>query len=97
MPAANDDAAGCVGVASRRLGSALRAFERDVYREQLIDGVRHSVGLRASGDRERRTTNVADDGHDLNCVPICVLLVRFAERSAVRGSRSGCPGDPVIR
>ena len=96
--AADDDAAGCVGVAPRRLGSALRAFERDVCREQLIDGVRHTVGLPERGDREPRTTNVADHGHDLDRVPICVLLVPFAEeRSAARGGRSGCAIDPMIR
>jgi hypothetical protein len=73
-----------------RIVSALRSelVERHVCREQLIDGVRHTVGLPESGDREPRTTNVADHGHDLNRVPICVLLVPFAqERSAARGSR----------
>ena len=42
--------------------------------------------------------NVADYGHDLKGVPICVVLVAFAEeRSAACGSRSGCAIDPVIR
>jgi hypothetical protein len=42
--------------------------------------------------------NVAGHGHDLNGVPICVFLVAFAEeRSAARGSRSGCAIDPMIR
>jgi hypothetical protein len=73
-----------------RVVSALRCelVERDVCREQLIDGVRHTVELPESGDREPRTTTVADHVHDLNRVGICVLLVPFAEeRSAARGSR----------
>ena len=70
--------------------SALRSelVERDACREQLIDRVRHTVGLPENGDREPRTTNVADHGHDLNCVPICVLwsrLLRSGPRPA--GSR----------
>ena len=78
MQAADDDAAGCVGVA--RVFSGLRSelVERDACREQLTDRVRHTVGLPENGDREPRTTNVADDGHDLNRVPICVLLVPSA-------------------
>ena len=56
-----------------RVGSAVRSelVKRDVCRERLIDGVRHTVGLPESGDREPRATNVADHGHDLNRVPIC--------------------------
>ena len=61
-------------------------------------GVRHAVGLAERGDREPLTTNVADHGHDLNRVPICVVLVAFAEeRSAARGRRAGCAIDPMIR
>ena len=70
--------------------SAVRSelVKRDVCRGQLIDGVRHTVGLPQSGDREPRTTAIAGHGHDLNRVPICVLLVPFAEeRSAARGNR----------
>jgi hypothetical protein len=86
---AADDAAGCVGLAPCRLGPALRACRAPTcVREQLIDGVEHTVGLPESGDQEPRTTNVADHGHDLNGVPICVLLAPFAEeRSATRRSR----------
>ena len=56
-----------------RVVSAVRSelVKRDVCREQLIDGVRHTVGLPQSGDREPRTTTIADHGHDLNRVPIC--------------------------
>jgi hypothetical protein len=90
MRVADDDAS--VGWDLLRVVSGLRCelVERDVRREQLIDGVRHTVGLPERGDREPRTTSVADHGHDLNRVPICVLLVPFAEeRSAARWSRSG--------
>ncbi|MGZ6800400.1 MAG: hypothetical protein ACXVGR_11270 [Mycobacteriaceae bacterium] len=60
----------------------------DVCREQLIDGVEHTVGLPESGDREPRTTNVADHGHGLNGVPICVLLAPLAGvRSATHWGR----------
>jgi hypothetical protein len=53
-----------------------------------LDGVGHIVGLPKRGDREPRTTNVADHGHDLDRVAIGVLLVPFAEEQAVaRGSR----------
>jgi hypothetical protein len=88
MQAAGDDAA--VAWESPRVVSALPSelVERDVCREQLIDGVRHTVGLPESGDREPRTTNVADHGHDLDRVAIGVLLVPSAEeQSAARGSR----------
>ena len=55
-------------------------------REQLIDGVRHAVGLPERGDREPLTINVADYGHDLKGVPICVVLVAFC-RGAIRDPR----------
>ncbi len=45
-------------------------------------------GLPQRGDREPRTTNVADDGHDLDRLAIGVLLVPFGEeQAAARGSR----------
>ena len=73
MQADGDDAAGWVGGSLLRVVSALRSelVERDVCREQLIDGVRHTVGLPESGDRRPRTTPIAGHGHDLNRVPIC--------------------------
>jgi hypothetical protein len=44
--------------------------------------------LPGRGDREPRTTNVADHGHDLDRLAIGVLLVPFAEKqSAAPGSR----------
>jgi hypothetical protein len=44
--------------------------------------------LPGRGDREPRTTNVADHGHDLDRLAIGVLLIPFAEeQSAARGSR----------
>jgi hypothetical protein len=55
------------------------------------------VGLQENGDREPRTTNVPDHGHDLNRVPICVLLVPSAEeKSAARGARRLC-NKPMIQ
>ena len=97
MQAADDDAAGCVGVA--RVFAALRSelAERDACREQLTDRVRHTVGLPENGDREPRTTNVADHCHDLNRVPIGVLLVPSAEeKSASRGAGRLC-NKPMLR
>jgi len=89
-------------VAWKLLGvvSALRSelVERDACREQLIDGVRHTVGLPENGDREPRTTNVADHGHDLNRAPIGGLLAPFAEEKlASRGCRQAVQraDDPV--
>ncbi|MGN6170307.1 MAG: hypothetical protein ACTHQQ_19365 [Solirubrobacteraceae bacterium] len=68
------------------LGSEL--VERDVCREQLVYGVRLSVGLAERGDREPRSTTIADHGHDLDRLAICVLLVPFAEEQApARGRR----------
>jgi hypothetical protein len=44
--------------------------------------------LPGRGDREPRTTNVADHGHDLDRLAIGVLLIPVAEeQSAARGSR----------
>jgi hypothetical protein len=74
----------------RRVVSVLRSKlgESDVCREQLRDGVGHIVGSSERGDREPRTTNVADHGHDLDRLDIGVLLVPFVEEQpAARGSR----------
>ena len=75
---------------SLRVGPVLRSklVDGDVCREQLMDGVGHIVGLPERDDREPRTTNVADHGHDLDRLAIGVLLVAFAEeQAAARGSR----------
>jgi hypothetical protein len=46
------------------------------------------AGLPGRCDREPRTTNVADHGHELDSLAIGVLLIPFAEeQSAARGSR----------
>jgi len=67
---------------------ASKLVERDVCREQLVEGVRLTVRLPERGDREPRTTNVANHGHDLDRLAIGVLLVPFAEeQAAARGSR----------
>ena len=88
MQVADDNAS----VAWELLGvvSGLRSelAERDVCREQLVECVRLTVGLPERGDREPPTTNVADQGHDLDRLAIGVLLVPVAEvRAAARGSR----------
>ena len=75
MRVADDDDVGCVGVAPRRLGSALRACRArrlpraaHVWREEYR-------GVTECGYGESRTTNVADHGHDLDRVAVGVLLV----------------------
>jgi len=73
-----------------RVVAVLRSklVESNVCREQLMDGVGHIVGLGERDDRESRTTNVADHGHDLDRLAIVVLLVAFAEeQAATRWSR----------
>jgi hypothetical protein len=88
MQVADDDAS--VAWELLRVVSGLRCelVERDVCREQLMDGVGHIVGLPERGDREPRTTNVVDRGHDLDRLAIGALLVPFAEeQAAARGSR----------
>ena len=77
-----------------RVVSGLRSelVERDVCREQLVEGVRLTLGLPERGDREPRTTNVADHGHDLDRLAIGVLVIPFpVEQSAARGSRQAAP------
>ena len=85
---ADDDAS--VAWALLRVVSVLcsKLVESNVCREQLMDGVGHIVGLPERDDRESRTTNVADHGHDLDRLAIVVLLVAFAEeQAAARESR----------
>ena len=80
-----------MGVA--RLVSTLRSElgKRDVCRQQLVEG----IGLPGRADREPRTTNVADHGHDLDRLALGVLLVPFAEeQSAARGA-GRLRNDPV--
>jgi hypothetical protein len=71
----------------RELLCAPSLVERDVCREQLVEGISQG-GVAGRCDREARTTNVADHGHDLDRLAIGVFLIPFAEeRSAARGSR----------
>jgi hypothetical protein len=79
MQVADDDAS--VAWELLRVVSVLRSklVESNVCREQLMDGVGHIVGLPERGDREPRTTNIADHGHDLDRLAIVVVLVPFAE------------------
>jgi hypothetical protein len=68
--------------------SGLRSglVERDVFREQLVDGVGHTVALPERADREPSATSAADRGHDLDRLAIGGLLAPFAEeQSATRG------------
>ena len=95
---ADDDHAGCRRRRRRlrgllRVVSGLRCelLERDVRRELLMNGVRNTVGLPERGDREPRTTDVADHGHDLDRLAVGVLLVPFAEEQ----SRDGWAGALV--
>jgi hypothetical protein len=88
MQLADDDAS--VAWELLRVVSVLcsKLVESNVCREQLMDGVGHIVGLPERDDRESRTTNVADHGHDLDRLAIVVLLVAFAEeQAAARESR----------
>jgi hypothetical protein len=88
MQLADDDAS--VAWELLRVVSVLRSklVESNVRREQPMDGVGHIVGLPERGDREARTTNIADHGHDLDRRAIVVLLVPFAEeQAAARESR----------
>jgi hypothetical protein len=87
MRVADDDASVAWELLRVVSGRRCELVERDVCRELLMNGVRHTVGLPERGDREPRTTNVADHGHDLDRL----LLVRFAEeQSPARGRRQGC-------
>jgi hypothetical protein len=69
--------------------------ERDVCREQLVEGISHGG---VAGARRPRATDdqyVADHGHDLDRPAIGVLLIPFpVEQSAARGSRQ-LRNDPV--
>ena len=88
MQLADDDAS--VVWELLRVVSVLRSplVESNVCRGQLMDGVGHIVGLPERGDREPRTTNVADHGPDLDRPANGVLLVPFAEEpAAARASR----------
>jgi len=83
MQLADDDAS--IAWELLRVVSVLRSklVESNVCREQLMDGVGHIVGLGERDDREPRTTNVADHGHNLGRRrAIGVLLVAFAEEQA---------------
>ena len=68
--------------------SALRAWSSATFVASSSWKAAPTAGLAARGDREPRTTNVADHGHDLDRLAIGVLVIPFAgEQSAARGSR----------
>ena len=97
MRVADDDASVAWELLRVVSGPRCELVERDVCRELLMDGVRHTVGLPERGDGEPRTTKVADHGHDLDRLAVGVLLVPFAEeRSAARGA-GRLRNDPMIR
>ena len=71
----------------REMLCAPSLVEPDVCRERLVEAISQG-GVAGRCDREPRTTNVADLGHELDSLAIGVLLIPFAEeQSAVRGSR----------
>jgi hypothetical protein len=68
--------------------SALRAWSSAAIVASSSWKASARAGLPGRCDREPRTTNVADHGHDLDSLAIGVLLIPFAEeQSAARGSR----------
>ena len=85
-----DDEAWLRGSCSPRFGrcSALRAWSSATFVASSSWKTPARAGLPGRGDREPRTTIVADHGHDLDRLAIGVLLIPFAEeQSAARGSR----------
>jgi hypothetical protein len=71
----------------REMLRAPTSVERDVCREQLQEGISHG-GLPGRGEREPRTTNVADHRLDLDRLAIGVRVIPFAEeQSTARGGR----------
>ncbi len=81
---------GCVGLL--RVVSGLRSelAERNVYREQLVEGIRQG-GVPWSAGTESRGTNGGDRGRDLERLAIGGFLAPFAEeQSATRGALAGC-------
>jgi hypothetical protein len=82
MQVGDDDASVTSELLSVVSGLGAELVERDVCREQLMDGVRHAVGYPERGDREPRTTYVADHRHDLAGRAFGVLLLPFGEEQA---------------
>jgi hypothetical protein len=84
----------CVGVAPRVSGLRFERVERDVFREQLVDRVEHTVGSPERADREPWATRVAGRGHGLDRIALGGLLTPFAdEQSATCGRPSGLRND----
>jgi len=68
--------------------SALQAWSSTTFVASSSWKASARAGLPGRADREPRTTNVADHGHDLDRLAIGVLLIPSAEeQSAERGSR----------
>src|SRR2546421_1550558 len=97
MPVADDTASVAWELLRVVSGLGSELVERDVCREQLVDGVRLTVGLAERGGREPRTTTIADHGHDLDRLAICVLLVPFAQEWSGRAGAGRLRNDPMIR
>jgi hypothetical protein len=76
----------------REMLCAPSLVERDVCREQLVEGISQGPGR---GDREPRATNVTDHGHDLDRLAIGVLLIPFAEEQPAAAREPG--GCAMIR
>jgi hypothetical protein len=84
-----------VGWGLLRVVSGLRSelAERNVYREQLVEGIRQ--GGSQSAATESRGTNGADRGRDLERLAICGLLAPFAEEQSATRERRRARNAPV--
>ncbi len=83
-----------------RVVSGLRCelVEGDVCRELLMNGVRRTVGLPERGDGEPRTTNVADDDHDVDALrSTCCRSRSLRSSQSACSASAGCINDPMIR
>jgi hypothetical protein len=75
--------------------SALRAWSSATFVASSSWKASARAGLPGRGDREPRTTNVADHGHDLDRLAIGVLLIRLLRSSPRRPGAGRLRNDPV--
>ncbi|MGZ6662109.1 MAG: hypothetical protein ACXVHL_32740 [Solirubrobacteraceae bacterium] len=75
--------------------SALRAWSSATFVASSSWKASATAGLPGRGDREQRTTNVADHGHDLDGLAIGVLLIPIAESSPRRAEARRLRNDPA--
>ena len=90
MRVADDDAS--VAWELLRVVSGLRCelVERDVCRELLMDGVRHTVGLPERGDGEPRTTMSLTTVTTSAALRSACCWSRLLRSSQRRGAPAGC-------